>query len=311
MWNTCIDPQKPRVQIDLATVEGEETEEQAQFQLIVDKAIQIDTAYKLSSFDKIKDLNLKDLPMLPATILQGIRNAFRSLSPGITNEQVNHGALHFFLHILAATGRILPRQLIPQVDHPSISVPRTDEDLRAIQAGTIPDPQGAWFKFLGTDAGKDLRPPQALINLLHLLPPLTSSDSGFRLMGQDDMIEVFESLKDSLDSRGDPVHSRLWHLIVTHAAYDPLNPYMGTFREVDDEQGLMLLVDDLETNARGPRGAECPPREYMDGRRPPVTLLVLAHDSEHTQFHPHFFSDIPWDSWQKGDQMVTWLKMDW
>ncbi len=214
MWNTCIDPQKPRVQIDLATVDGEETEEQEQFQLIVDKAIQIDTVYKLGSFDKIRDLNLNDLPMLPATILQGIRDALHSMLPGITNEQVNRGALHFFLHILAATGKILPRQLIPQVDHPSISVPRTDEDLRAIQTGAIPDPQGAWFKFLGTDAGKELRPPQALINMLHLLPPLTSLDNGFRLMGQDDMIEVFESLKDSLDSRGDPVQSHLWHLIV-------------------------------------------------------------------------------------------------
>ncbi len=290
MWNTCIDPQKPRVQIDLATVDGEETEEQEQFQLIIDKVVQVDTAYKLGSFDKIKDLDLNELPMLPATILKGIQDALRSMSPEITNEQVNRGALHFFLHILVATGRALPRQLIPQVDHPSISVPRTNEDLRAIQMGAIPDPQGPWFKFLNTDAG---RPPEPLINMLHLLPPLTSSDNGFRLMGQDDMIEVFESLKESLDSRGDPVQSRLWHLVITHTGFDPLNPHMGTFKEVDDEKGLTLFLDDLEENARGPRGAECPPREYMDGRDPPATLLVLAHDSEHTQLHPAFLLRPP------------------
>ncbi len=73
MWNTCLQPEQPRVQIDLAPVEvSEREEEQQQFELIVDKAIQINTDYKLGSFDKIKDLNLNELPMLPATILQGI-----------------------------------------------------------------------------------------------------------------------------------------------------------------------------------------------------------------------------------------------
>ncbi len=103
-------------------------EAQQQFDLIVDKAIQINTDYKLGSFDKIRDLDLNDLPMLPATILQGIQDGLRHMSPGIDDEQVNRGALNFFLHILAVMGRTLPRQLIAQVDHPSISVTRTDAD---------------------------------------------------------------------------------------------------------------------------------------------------------------------------------------
>ncbi len=87
MWNTCLQPEQPRVQIDLAPVEaGERDEEQQQSQLIVDKAIQINTDYKLGSFDKIKDLDLNELPMLPATILQGIRDGLRHMSPGINKE---------------------------------------------------------------------------------------------------------------------------------------------------------------------------------------------------------------------------------
>ncbi len=58
------------------------------------------------------------------------------------------------------------------------------------------DPQGLWFKFLNSPEGWALRPLEALMNMLHLMPPLTSSDCGFRLMGEDDMIEVFSSLED-------------------------------------------------------------------------------------------------------------------
>ncbi len=47
-------------------------EAQQQFELIADKAIQINTYYKLGSFDKIKDLDLNEMLMLPATILQGL-----------------------------------------------------------------------------------------------------------------------------------------------------------------------------------------------------------------------------------------------
>ncbi len=205
----------------------------------------------------------------------------------------------------------MPRQLIAQVDHPCISVPRTDADLQAIQSGAIPDPQGLWFKFLNTDAGKDLRPPEALMNMLHLMPPLTSTDCGYQLKGPEEMIDVFDSLEESLDSRGSPVPSRLWHLIVTHTGYDPLNPQMGTYREVVDDQGFALFLEDLEANARGPRGFECPPREYMDGRRPPQTVLVLATDTEHMQLHPRFFCERPWEDWNLHDPMTTWIRMDW
>ncbi len=42
MWNTCLQLEKPRVQIDLAPMEvDEQVEAQQQFQLIIDKAIQI------------------------------------------------------------------------------------------------------------------------------------------------------------------------------------------------------------------------------------------------------------------------------
>ncbi len=130
------------------------------------------------------------------------------------------------------------------------------------------------------------------MNMLHLMPPLTSMDCGYRLKGPEDMIDVFDSLEESLDSRGSPVRSRLWHLIVTHTGYDLLNPQMGTYWEVVDDQGFALFLEDLETNARGPRGFECPPREYMHGRKVLGTVLVLATDTEHTQMHPWFFCEL-------------------
>ncbi|MCP4607046.1 MAG: hypothetical protein GY847_42125, partial [Proteobacteria bacterium] len=227
----------------------ERVEREQQFDLIVDKAIQIQTQYKLGSLDKIGDLDLNEQPMLPAVILQGIRDGFHHMSPGITNQQVNRGALNFLLHILSATGRTLPRQLISQVDHPCIGVFCTDRDREAVESGAVPDPRGLWYRFLDTEVGRQLKPPEALLNMLHLMPSLTSTDDRFRLTRPDELIDMVESLKESLDSRGSPARVRLWHLIVSRTGFDPLNPQTGIYREVNDE-------------------TECPPREYMDGRAP-------------------------------------------
>ncbi len=82
------------------------------------------------------------------------------MSPGIDKEQINRGMLCFFLHILAATGKTLPRQLVAQVDHPSIGIIRTDADVQAIQAGLVANPQALWFQFLKSPEGQVLRTPE-------------------------------------------------------------------------------------------------------------------------------------------------------
>ncbi len=38
--------------------------------------------------------------------------------------------------------------------------------------------------------------------------------------------------------------------MVMHAGYDPLNPQTGTFREVVDDKGFLLFLEDLEMNVR-------------------------------------------------------------
>ncbi len=49
----------------------------------------------------------------------------------------------------------------------------------------------------------------------------------------------------------------------------------------------------------------------MDGRQPPGTVRVIATNTEHSQLHPRFFCDLPWDAWQPKDPMTTWFRMDW
>ncbi len=122
MWNTCLEPEKPQVQLNFGPVKEKEQEEACQqFELIVNKAIQIDSTYRVGHLEHLRDFNMNDYLPLLMCVLQGVHTFFRTMSSA-DPEQINRVMLSIFLHILAAMGHALPHQLIPQVDHLSISV---------------------------------------------------------------------------------------------------------------------------------------------------------------------------------------------
>ncbi len=83
------------MQINLANVEeGEKNEERQVFNLIVDKAIQIDTKYRLSSFECIEHFDLEKAPVIVAIYVQALCNLLRATSDA-DNEQINRTTISF------------------------------------------------------------------------------------------------------------------------------------------------------------------------------------------------------------------------
>ncbi len=84
MWNTSLHPEWTCMQINLANVEeGEKNEERQVFSLIVDKAIQIDTKYRLGSFECIEHFNLEKAPIIVAVYVQALCNLLRATSDAL------------------------------------------------------------------------------------------------------------------------------------------------------------------------------------------------------------------------------------
>ncbi len=174
-----------------------------------------------------------------------------------------------------------------------------DADTRAIAAGTLPNPQADWYQFIMSPAGQAVKPPDALLNMLYLMPALTPSDKGFQLQNKGDMIEVIKTLEESLDTRGHAKEGRLWHLSLMHAGYDMLNPHTMMFREVKNMIEFRAFLNDLIENIRGTEGFACPPTEYMD----PKNIIrhatrMIGLDTENLQLHPCFLMNIQWGDWK-------------
>ncbi len=100
------------MQINLANVEeGEKNEERQVFSLIVDKAIQIDTKYRLGSFECIEHFELEKAPVIVAIYVQALRNLLRVTSD-TDNAQINRTTISFLLHALAAAGKSTPHHVV-------------------------------------------------------------------------------------------------------------------------------------------------------------------------------------------------------
>ncbi len=306
MWNTSLHPVRTRVLINLANVEEREKNEERQvFGLIVDKAIQIDTKYRLGSFECIEHFDLEKAPIIVAIYIQALRNLLRATSDA-DNEQINRTTISFLLHALAATGQLTPRHQVLQVDHPCISIQRTDQDQEMYESF-----KADWLKYIESERGVNLAPSAHLMNMLMLMPGFTAADTSFRLTSVNDIMLMATTLEQSLDVRGDPQSARLWHLEFTHSGADTLNPQTFTIQEVNATKQLGNFIKDLVENARGPEGFDCPLRQFMDPAAvQPGTTLILGFDCEMAQTHPRWATEMAWIAWQKGDPMCKWVNMN-
>ncbi len=149
------------------------------------------------------------------------------------------------------------------------------------------------------------------MNMLMLMPGFTAADSSFRLTLVNDIMPMAAMLEKSLDVWGDPQSSHLWHLEFTHSGTDGLNPQTLTVQEVNTTKQLRIFVKDLVENARGPKGFDCLPTQFMGPEAvQPGTTLILGFDCELAQMHPRWAMEMAWILWKKGDPMCKWVNMD-
>ncbi len=124
-WSPDYDAKKPRMQIRLPFEPGQDEVTDELLTLILDKTVDIVPEFIIDTMEQLGALDLNDIPQVAAVWMQAFCNWLRSVS-GADNEQVNKGLLSYLAHVLAVCEQKPPRQLCPQIDHPSISHARTN-----------------------------------------------------------------------------------------------------------------------------------------------------------------------------------------
>ncbi len=149
------------------------------------------------------------------------------------------------------------------------------------------------------------------MNMLRLMLGFMAADTSFRLTSVNNIMPMVAMLEKSLDVRGDPQSSCLWHFEFTHSGMDGLNPQTFTIQEVNTTKQLDIFVKDLVANARRLEGFDCPPRQFMDPEAVQLgTTLILGFDCELAQTHLRWALEIAWIAWKKGIPMCMWVNMD-
>ncbi len=120
IWSPDYDAKKPRVQIQLPFEPGQDAMTDELLTLILDKTIDIVPEFVIDSMEQLGALDLNDIPQVAAVWIQAFRSWLHSVSEA-DSEQVNKAMLSFLAHVLAVCEQKPPRQLCPQIDHPSIN----------------------------------------------------------------------------------------------------------------------------------------------------------------------------------------------
>ncbi len=204
----------PKLRIHLDKEEGDEEVNEEVFDLLFERAEEVETTYTIKNWETLGAIDPKKWPIHPHIWIQGIRNWARAHSTA-TGSQINRLTWQLAAAVLAAANKPMPRGLAAQIHHPMVS--------RTTRVEGAPDCRAEWWKLI--QEGNAVNPLDSRLQSLWAhMANLTGSDPSFRLSSPKEKIEVKKTLEASLDCREKEEQQRQWRILLTQTGFNHIRP---------------------------------------------------------------------------------------
>ncbi len=185
-----------KLKVELEQEEGDEEANREIFELLIDKAQEVQTTYTIKNWETLGAIDLNKWPIHPHCWFQAIRNWLRAHSTD-TGSQLNRCTWQIAAAVLAVTCKLMPHGLAAQIHHLMVS--------RTTRVEGVPDCRADWWKQVMS--GDAVNPPdEHLQSLWSHMANLMGSDPSFRLASPSEKLEVKWTLEDSLDCQEKEEH---------------------------------------------------------------------------------------------------------